>query len=138
MPKVNQPPPEEEIVVHRAKVKHNLSRDRMALKIGDFIGKDDGALDSEAYQWLTRCSRTEVLPGFELPSETDPPDIIWQKFEAYLEMDDDILEEWKRLVNAANAPTGSRKFVPPENLTEAEKKDSPKSESSGEPVLATG
>lgn len=136
MSKTNQPLPQKEIIVRRAKVKDNLSRDRMAIKIGDFIGEDT-ALDSAAYQWVTRCSRTEVLPGFDLPTPDEPGQAIWDKFLAYLEMDADMFDEWERLVNAANEPI-NRKFAPPDNLTEDEKKDSPPSESSGEAVSATG
>lgn len=131
MSKANQPLPQKEIVVRRAKVKDNLSRDRMALKIGGFLGNKDSALDSAAYQWLTRCSRTEVLPGFELPSPDEPGEVIWDKFLAYLEMDTDMFDKWEMLVNAANEPI-SRKFAPPEYLSEDEKKDSPQKEVNGE------
>ncbi len=109
----------EQIIARRARVKDNLVRTRMAIKVADFaIG--DKQLDRELWDWLTLVTRSESVPGYKLPSAELSSEELLAAFQDYTELPADVGQAWEDAVNAANINTGE--LAPPAALTEDQKK----------------
>lgn len=109
----------EQIIARRARIKDNLARTRMAIKVADFA-KEDKDLDRELWDWLTLVTRTESIPGYTLPSAEASADDLWAAFQAYTELPADAGQQWENAVESANKPAGV--LVPPAALPDDQKK----------------
>lgn len=108
------------IIARPARVRDNLNRTRMLVKIEPLVEKDD-LLRAAAWDWLTVVTRTESIDGYDLPAPEDTPEQLWAALDAYLDLEVSVQTAWNEAVNAANAPAGAAAMQP--GLDAAEKKD---------------
>lgn len=116
-----------QIVVRRRRVIDDLNRTRLIAKLEGAIG-DDAILQSEEWEWVSLVTATERIDGYEMPNPLGTQESITERFYAYLELDADLVTEWKKIYNAAQRPANAAALVPANSLTDEEKKSTPPSE----------
>lgn len=117
------------VTVERRRVRHRM----LALALYKKLPGDVNLYIADRFVRLaTQTTRLEGVeqaqPGtgeqFKFP-ELGAPDETWQAtFGAFLELDDGFVEAWMNALEHVDAPPGPREALPPERLTDAEKKES--------------
>ena len=116
------------VTLARRTNRHAMLIDRIVVALADGDEEDDAA--SLAYKRLFARAvvQTEAVEGelgVALPSATASPADLRAGYEAFMEADGTLGDAYYRELAAVNAPLGPRPFLPPDELAEDERKNSP-------------
>ncbi len=120
------------VTLARRTNRHALHIDRVLLALGD---TGDDAAD-RGYKRLFAKAVVQTVEvtgalGVDLPQPTAPPSELQTAYDAFLDADGSIGDAFFAALGAVNAPLGPREFLPPSELTEADRKNSPSAAASG-------
>lgn len=110
-----------EIIVRRRRVIDDLNRTRLIATL-EGVFKDDLVMQAEEWEWVSLVTATQTIDGYTLPNVLAPQETILASFNAYLELDSEFVSAWKDVYIAAQKPLNAPALVPPDMLTEDEKK----------------
>ena len=128
---------------HRATVtlarrtnRHALLIDRVLLVLRDTPTETPEGMTDPAYrrlfaEMIVQATRVEGDLGFVMASPAAPAAEIAVAYQRFLDGDGDLGDAFYQALKAVNAPPGPHEFLPPDELAESERKNSPAAGRSG-------
>lgn len=118
------------VTVRRLRVIDRRNRDRMwDLLLAPLAGSDERA-QTDLWNFINLVNTTDVITGvdFQIPDPDAGFDVLeeaWHKYEA---LDEEVVKGWIKLHNQVNQSPNERRYLPPDKLSEDEKKSGQTSE----------
>lgn len=110
------------VTVHRLTVRDKSNRDRVWRLLHPVFGGKD--TDADLWNFLTLWSTTDSITGVDmfLPHADSLFDVWEQAWNKYNALDFELVQQWIQLSNSVNSAPNERRYLPPDELTDDEKK----------------
>lgn len=112
------------VTVRRLRLIDHRNRERIWNMLLPVFGRNDKQTTIDLWNFVTLCVTTTAVEGidFEIPDPDALFDVWEAAWEQFGKLDYETVQGWIKLHNHVNSSPNERKYLPPEQLSEEEKK----------------